>query len=242
MKKLFCMVLALLCVVMMAACDQNTLSASVESNKSPTTDTQKHNTETNAPSFFENIFESKNAWPSEKKAEECLLGFVNAQSIEEATAFANADSADDVKNTWASFSGNTYRAEVSFAGEFEGLHVFLCKLIPAGSDQIHTTAFVIMRQQDDHYALCLQQSVQNRLVTQCLCPTCNGNGQIYTGGNVCAICTGTGWQYIPNAYFDAGLQQWMGQHVGCGGCGGAGHFGGAYTSCGTCRGFGLIFD
>lgn len=241
MKKLFCMVLALLCVVMMTACDQQTPSASVEADNSHTTSALDYSNETTT-NFIEGIFDSPNTWPSEEKAEECLLGFINAKSIEEAASFATADTAEDVQNTWASFSGNTFRAEVSFAGEFEGLHVFLCKLIPGGSDQVYTTTLAIMRQQDDHYILCLQQSIQNHLVAQCLCPACNGNGQIYTGGNVCGICAGTGQQYYPNVYYDAALQMWQGQYQSCSGCAGAGHTGSNQLTCISCRGIGLILD
>ena len=72
------------------------------------------------------------------------------------------------------------------------------------------------------------------------CQQCQGSGSITTGRIACAICGGTGQQYIPNQYYDATLNMWMGGYVGCGGCGGSGYTGSGTTSvCPSCGGDGL---
>lgn len=72
------------------------------------------------------------------------------------------------------------------------------------------------------------------------CQQCKGSGSITTGRTACAICGGTGQQYIPNQYYDAALNMWMGGYVGCGGCGGSGYTGAQETAqCPSCGGDGL---
>ena len=71
------------------------------------------------------------------------------------------------------------------------------------------------------------------------CGNCGGNGGVYNGGSVCAICNGSGQQYIPNAYYD-NVMGWQGQWQVCGGCGGAGHIGGNIEICPVCHGYGSL--
>ncbi len=73
------------------------------------------------------------------------------------------------------------------------------------------------------------------------CGSCGGAGVIAqtSGESVCAICGGTGQQYIPNAYYDSALNTWQGQYMVCSGCGGSGYFT-TYRVCNACGGFGII--
>lgn len=75
------------------------------------------------------------------------------------------------------------------------------------------------------------------------CDKCQGNGVITqtTGGrDVCAICNGTGQQYIPNLYYDVNMG-WYGGYTVCSGCSGSGSNGGSVENhlCPNCQGTGL---
>ena len=69
------------------------------------------------------------------------------------------------------------------------------------------------------------------------CGNCGGSGVILTGNTTCAICGGSGQQYIPDAVYD-NIMGWQGIWQVCAGCGGAGNAP-SYSQCSACQGWGI---
>jgi hypothetical protein len=75
------------------------------------------------------------------------------------------------------------------------------------------------------------------IFNQYICPTCGGSGSVVTGSTACAICGGTGQQYIPNLFYDP-YNGWYGGYQSCSGCGGSGQIT-TYGACSSCGGWGV---
>ena len=171
-----------------------------------------------------------------------MSGYVHAKNPEEACTFAVADSTDAIKKDLILFAGKTYKVEANYLGSYDHYDFFRFTIRLAENGEVAMTPLMVLQPQAEEYVLCLLSSVLQTIENHCKCTTCQGSGQVYTGGNTCAICAGTGQQYYPNVYYDAALQMWQGLYQVCSGCAGAGHTGGILLTCDICRGIGLILD
>lgn len=90
---------------------------------------------------------------------------------------------------------------------------------------------------DQQFRLCIDDQVGKKIQNKYKCKDCNGQGIISTGNAVaCAICGGTGQQYMPDLY---GMGQ--GGFTACSGCAGAGYIGnGSVSTCKNCQGLGFL--
>lgn len=175
-------------------------------------------------------------------AEECFLAIAYADSVEEMANYICVGEAKDYYERVKSlFGGDTFSVTAEFSGTYEDYEVFYLTIKSKTDKSKEMANFEIFKKVGDDYKLALDAEAISKINTECLCPTCKGAGAFTTGGNTCGICGGTGVQYYPNAYFDAGTNMWMGETRACSGCAGAGHFGGSTKTCSTCHGRKYVF-
>ncbi|MBQ8550341.1 MAG: hypothetical protein IJ426_03275 [Clostridia bacterium] len=174
--------------------------------------------------------------------EECYLAIMDSKNAEEMSEYICVGKAEDYySNVEKLFGGDTFTVSADYSGTYGGYEVYYLT-IKSKTDKSKTMSnFEIFKKEGDDYKLALDAETISKINTECLCPTCKGVGSFTTGGNACGICGGTGVQYYPNAYFDAGTNMWMGETRACSGCAGAGHMGGTTTNCSTCHGRKYVF-
>lgn len=175
-------------------------------------------------------------------AAECYAAVIEAETLEEFEKYTiNKDGQEYYEGLKESIGGRKYSVEAKKLGEFKDYEVFGMVCTSKTDKNEVVKNFELFEKKGDDYYLVLNASIAEELYEQCLCNACKGNGTITTGQNICSICSGTGVQTIPNAYYDA-VMGWMPQTVGCGGCGGSGYTGNTHTTdCSTCKGIGFIF-
>lgn len=176
--------------------------------------------------------------------EECMLAVIHSKSAAEMAPYVSVGDANDYYNNVKNlFAGDTFSVKAEKSGHYNGYEVFYIT-IKSNSDKSKTMSnFEIFEKKGNNYYIALDADTINEINQNCVCPTCAGTGGVTTGGNVCGICSGTGVQTIPNAYYDATLNMWMPQTSACGGCGGSGYAGsGTFTPCGNCDGRRYVFE
>lgn len=175
----------------------------------------------------------------EKKAEDSFMAVVNAEDVETAAHYMEKDTPEQLQERLDFCKKHNFRVEMDYIGQVEDKDIFKCKIILA-DESILDTPFVFGTELDDRYVFCEKESFLTKMKNEILCHTCNASGVINSGGTACAICAGTGQQYIPNAYYNG--WQWVGQYQACCGCAGAGYFNQKTYPCTACYGIGLILD
>lgn len=176
----------------------------------------------------------------ERKAEKSLLAAINAEGVEEAAQYMETDSDEQMQNILDMYSEYDLTVEMDYLGKTDGMDVFKCKMLHASDGSTLKTTFVFGTEMKDRYVFCEKEDFLTKVNKTVLCGTCNASGVIYSGGTACAICAGTGQQYIPNAYYNG--WQWVGQYQACSGCAGAGYFNRRTYTCTACHGMGVILD
>ena len=234
MKKLICTLLALTLALTLPACGKKETSAQTGGNPSYWDDDQ---TSTTAATTQVQLTDGGTL------AAQGLENLIKADTAEAAKAFMTEDSWDMAQTLIDIFPDEEpeVTAEIK-ASNGEYAICYYTVHFPSHTEPFQS-GYAIFQRGEDAYKLCENAEVHNKVIAPYLCNTCGGGGSVTTGTPVtCAICGGTGTQYIPNAYYDAGMNMWMGQYMGCSGCGGSGHIGGTTTSiCGTCTGVGFVF-
>ena len=177
-------------------------------------------------------------------AEECYLGVIESNSAKEMSEYTYGDAAEDYyDNVEHLFGGDDFSVKAEYSGKYKEYDVFYLTVTSKSNKSKQMSNFELFKKVDNDYLLVLGRDLINEVNRECVCPTCGGTGGASTHGNACAICAGTGVQYYPNSYFDAGTGMWMGETRACSGCGGAGYLGGTTSgNCGTCHGRKYVFD
>lgn len=223
MKKVICLILALCCVLALAACADAT-PHSQKSDSDGSSDSK------------ETVQLSR-----EQKAENSFKAFLEAQNVEEAAQYFETDSDEQLRKTMEYYGQYDLTVEMDYLGKIDDADAFKCHIMLQDGSTLNTS-FIFGKEQDDGYVFCEKEAYLTEIREKVLCKTCNASGVVYSGGTVCGICAGTGWQYIPNAYYDPGTQMWMGQNQACSGCAGMGYFNRQSLPCTDCHGIGLILD
>lgn len=225
MKKIFTLIFTLTMVFMLVGCNNGN------------NDTNS----LNGNSIFENSSAVKEA---SELATECLESLVNAKNTTEAAAWLTADSQDRAQSILNFYKGLPLEVKVEYKKSFKGYDIFYYEVRNTNTNELFDSSFSALCREGDKYLVCLSQQMQSDIHKEFLCKKCNGSGNTSTNiSTACGICGGTGFQYIPNAYYDAALNMWMGQNMACSGCGGSGHIGGgSNTTCTGCNGYGLNFN
>lgn len=175
--------------------------------------------------------------------EECYWSVIHSKSADEMAPYVSVGDADDYYgNVQNLFGSDSYSVKAESSGNYNGYEVYYMT-VKSNNDKSKTMSnFELFEKKGDNYYLVLDADTINEINQNCVCPSCAGSGGITTGQNTCGICGGTGIQTIPNAYYDAALNMWMSQNIGCSGCGGSGFLGsGSFVPCGTCNGRRYIF-
>lgn len=176
-------------------------------------------------------------------AEECYLGVINSKSAEEMCEYTYGDDATEFYgNVEKIFGDDSFTVKAEHSGQYKGYEVYYMTVKSKTDKSKQMSNFELFKEKDGSYYLVLDSDLINEVNRECKCPTCDGSGAATVGGNACAICAGTGVQYYPNTYYDAGTGMWMGETRACSGCGGAGYLGGSSASCHTCDGRRYVFD
>lgn len=239
MKKLICLILLLSLCLMVVGCG--------ESDPAPTftrligkNGTAKPTVEGTEPAPTEKpaVFD-----PQEMSAM-CLAAISAAANEEELKPLLTIDSRERIPGLLTYYGSQERDVITEYKLSTGGYDIFYYEMHDSGSGEPFERGYCLLVPQDDHYVLCANAEVQMEVLDPYFCKTCDHTGTVYTGNRTaCAICGGTGWQYLPNAYFDPVMNMWMGQNVGCGGCGGSGYVSGQSASiCPSCNGHGLIFQ
>ena len=175
--------------------------------------------------------------------EECFLAVAYSKSAKEMAKYLCAGDAEEyygrVKNL---FGGDTYTVTAEFSGTYKDYEVFYLTVKSKTDKSKEMKNFEIFKKVGNDYKLALDAKTINEINENCVCPTCNATGTAMGGGTACAICAGTGVQYYPNAYYDAGTGMWQGETRACSGCAGAGYLGGSVKTCTTCKGRKYVFN
>ena len=176
--------------------------------------------------------------------EECYWSVIHSKSADEMAAYVSVGDANDYYgNVQNVFGSDTYSVKAEASGHYDGYEVFYIT-VQSNSDKSKTMSnFELFEKKGNNYYLVLDADTISEINQNCVCPSCAGTGGITTGQNTCGICGGTGTQYIPNAYYDAGTGMWMGNYISCSGCGGSGHIGSSsFTPCDNCDGRRYVFE
>lgn len=183
---------------------------------------------------------NKISWPNDELARQCLSAAVQAQTEEELLPYLTADSAERAQAVLNHYPDSVPTIRLTYETHFENYDIFSYTLTYTDNDYTETL-MMLMERGENGYRLCINPDAQNAFANEYRCTRCQGNGTITTGNRTaCAICGGTGQQYIPNQYFDPITNMPMGGYIGCGGCGGSGYIGQQNTEqCPVCEGFGL---
>lgn len=225
MKKIFALIFTLTMVFMLVGCNNG-------------------NNGTNSFDSISRFENNVNVKKASELAKECLNSLVNAKSINEATAWLTSDSQDRAQSILNFYKGLPLEVKVEYKKSFNGYDIFYYEVRNTNTNELFQSSFSALCREGDKYLVCLSQEMQSDIYKEFLCEKCNGSGNMSTNiSTACGICSGTGFQYIPNAYYDVTLNMWMGQNMACGGCGGSGHIGGgSNTICTGCNGYGLNFN
>lgn len=178
----------------------------------------------------------------------------SADSYEAAQAYFTDDSdQDSVNEIYDSIknAGTLNELNAIYLDDVNGTDMVLFEYYLNASDTLSRNLYLFEQSDDGSYKACfnedLMDDASDLLNQKFLCPNCGGNGSIEISagstGTVCAICGGTGQQYIPNLYYDT-VMGWTGGYIGCSGCGGSGYIGSAaptYATCETCMGRGIVW-
>lgn len=177
----------------------------------------------------------------ETSAATALKMVAHASTAEEALPYL-VDATEERAQQLAEYYPNNVEVDMHYVTAFRDYEVFK-NTVSDPDTGASETGYCLMQRGEDGYRVCGSTDLLNDMVAQFRCKTCNGQGSTTIGDRIaCGICSGTGQQYIPNQYFDAALNMWMGGYVGCGGCGGSGFTGNAVTNtCPTCLGECLVF-
>lgn len=197
-------------------------------------DAVSHSPESNSSKSFQTSISR------EKKAEKSLLAAIKAETVEQAAQYMETDSAEQMQKMLDNYSQYDLTVEMDYLGKADDKDVFKCEMIRVVDSSTLNTTFVFGTEMKDRYVFCEKESFLAKMKESVFCRTCNASGVIYSGGTACAICAGTGQQYIPNAYYNG--WQWVGQYQACSGCAGAGYFNRRTQTCNICHGVGLILD
>ena len=176
----------------------------------------------------------------EKKAEKSLLAAIKAENVEQAAQYMETDSTEQMQNILNNYSQYDFEVEMDYLGKTDEMDIFRCEMIHVADGSTLNTTFVFGTEMNDRYVFCEKEDFLAKMKENVLCRTCNASGTIFNGGTACAICSGTGQQYYPNAYYNG--WQWIGQYQACSGCAGAGYFNQRTQTCSICHGVGLILN
>ena len=191
------------------------------------------------PKDSDSLKPSKSSSALEKKAEDSFMAVVNAENVEAAAHYMETDTPEQLQDKLDFCKKHNFRVEMDYIGEVEDKDIFKCKIILA-DDSILDSPFVFGTELNDRYVFCEKEAFLTEMKNELLCHTCNASGKITSAGTACAICSGTGQQYYPNAYYNGWL--WIGQYQACSGCAGAGYFNQRTQTCSICHGVGLILN
>lgn len=178
---------------------------------------------------------------TELSVSDCLEKLASAETAEEVENYVTENTYDKADAIASAYPGISYDATTEKIGDYGIYEVHKYELFDETTSELVEKSMVLCLKTDDGYLICSNNDVLSEFSNSCCCSTCGGSGSIYTG-TTCAICSGTGQQYIPNAYFDAALNMWQGQYQACSGCAGAGMTGGTNVICSGCGGSGFILD
>ena len=128
-----------------------------------------------------------------------------------------------------------------YCGEIEGIQIVCLEY--EEKDGHHKNYLQFMVVNNSGLCFCDRADIWETINACMLCPDCGGSGQIMNGTRAaCAICGGTGQQFIQNLYYDA-IMGWIGGYICCSGCGGSGYIGNvSYNTCSNCMGMGFRID
>ena len=183
-------------------------------------------------------------FPNQHLAEECLLSIFTASSADDIIPYLAEDSQHRAQELLEHYNKPDATVTAEYSCSVDGYDVYHYTAIYSPAEGEREDDYVILQPHHDRYVVTIDTDVVNHIKEQKRCHSCSGSGVLTTGNRtVCGICSGTGFQYIPNAYYDSATNMWMGQNIGCGGCGGAGYTGiGSNVTCGSCNGSGVVFD
>lgn len=175
--------------------------------------------------------------------EECYNAVIRSKSAAEMNKYLSTNNANEyffkVQNL---FGGVKCEASAEYAGKYADYEVYYITIRDLDNKSKTMSNFEIFKKEGNNYYLALDAKTINEINENCVCPTCNATGTAMGGGTACAICAGTGVQYYPNAYYDAGTGMWQGETRACSGCAGAGYLGGSKKTCTTCKGRKYVFN
>ena len=237
MKIKFLVIIALFSTLLFCACGQ------FPDPIIPTKDSEI-STEITDETVTHNMEDTKVDFPSEDLAVQCMQAVVTADVAQDVAPWITENSQNKAQSLANYYPGAYYTVRmkhVATAGNYDIFSYYLEEAVEGGQKE---ESYCLLYRAGDRYQLCAHEQTQQDITNRFLCALCGGSGSIRTGNPIaCGICSGTGWQYIPNAYYDAGTNMWMGQHIGCGGCGGSG-WTGTYTTitCAGCHGIGYNFS
>ena len=228
MKKFASILVVLSLILSLAACSGNSSNSSTGTPDKNTTAT------TQAP-------EPLDVSHTEQAAADCLKGYLVAANADEAAAYCTEKSLAVYQ---PQLPGQNLKVDTQFLGNYGDYDFYTFQVVFTDTNEASHSGICMYYRAQDGYLLCEDAETVQEACGHLTCGTCQGTGVITSGNQTaCGLCGGTGMQYIPNAYFDPGMNMWMGQHMACGGCGGSGMTGSVTTNaCGGCGGMGLVFS
>jgi len=180
--------------------------------------------------------------PDAALAAQCLENMINAESVESMKAYMTEDSQSRAQEMFDHYTVKDTKVKAEYKCHCNGYDVF-SYVVETQAGETAEEGVAMFFRDENGYKLCVNTDAQAKLLETLKCHACSGSGAIVTGNpTTCAACGGVGTQYIPNAYYDAALNMWMGQTIACAGCGGSGQIGGGSVACAACGGIGILFN
>lgn len=175
-------------------------------------------------------------------AQDCLSAVIHADCAEDLDDLTTNNYDGYFEKLQTIFPKEKYIATAEKVTDYKEYEVYECEIKEASNPDSKFHCFEVFKKGGKGYLIETDQAVIDEIVEKYRCSTCQGSGKLAAQGNACAICSGTGVQYYPNAYYDAALQMWMGETRACSGCAGPGTVGGMTETCHRCQGHGVVFS